>query len=337
MNVLLQQDQDLLLATERPKGRTVSPSWHSVRGKAVPANNMGVEASVQPFPILIAVSLASQTLPTQPPPQIQTNQSIVEAEWTFIRNCERAGINASFLEAFHPEGLIFRPQPANGKEWYAKQPETKSRLSWVPAFSFTAASKDLGYNTGPWDWRPGPGAEPKAFGWFFSVWKRNSAGAWKLFWDIGIPTREAAFGVAALRVTIPSRKETHGLEPLSEAQALELDKKFAAKVKSEGIENAYQTHLAPEGQVFRSPAQPLAGWTKARTLLLGSPGLRTWEPRGAAVARSGEILFVHGAYARDMEGKPPESGTYVRVWRRMGAAWTLELDLESPQPPKAEK
>jgi hypothetical protein len=49
------------------------------------------------------------------------------------------------------------------------------------------------------------------------------------------------------------------------------------------------------------------------------------------VARSGEILFVQGGYSRMVEGKPAESGSYIRVWRRLGPAWTLELDLESPQ------
>lgn len=256
---------------------------------------------------------------------------LVEAEWAFIHHCAKAGVKASFLEAFHPEGLIFRPEPANGKAWYGQRPEAKGLLSWAPAVTCTAASEDLGYNTGPWEFRTEPGAAPRAFGWFFSVWKRGPGGAWKLFWDIGVPTREAA-AVPVLKATPPSIREALPGAALSEAQALELDRKFIQKAVAESAEAAYRGFLAPEGRLFRSPAQPAAGWTAAQTLLAGSPGTRTWEPRDAAVARSGELLFIQGAYTRAREGKSTESGTYIRVWRRLGPAWTLELDLESPQP-----
>lgn len=280
-----------------------------------------------PTPLLFAALLSLRpqaAAPARQPP------GIVAAEWAFIQHCQRAGIKAAFLEAFAPDGLIFRPEPSNGREWYRQQLESPARLAWFPAVSFTAASRDLGYNTGPWTWSPDAEGEPRAQGWFFSVWKRDRSGAWKLFWDIGIPTREAAAGVAALKVSKPPATVA-ALVPLSESQALELDRRFAAKAKAEGVEHAYRAYLAPDGRVFRSPAQPALGWKAAETLLKASPGVRSWEPRGVAVARSGEILFVQGGYSRAVEGKPAETGSYVRVWRRLGTAWTLELDLESPQ------
>ena len=286
---------------------------------------------MKPMPCLLVFGLSLQIQSTPPRPAAA---GILEAERAFIRHSGREGIKASFIEAFHPEGLIFRPEPANGKDWYQRQPESKARLSWLPAISFTAASGDLGYNAGPWTWKPDPGSEPKAFGWFFSVWKRDPGGAWKLFWDIGMPTREPAADVPALKASGPARRVTAEVAPLSETQAIDLDRMFIAKAKSEGLEQAYRFYLAPAGRVFRSPSQPAAGWASARGLLAASAGARTWEPRGAAVARSGEILFVQGAYSRTQEAKPAETGSYVRVWRRLGTAWTLELDLESPQPPK---
>lgn len=287
---------------------------------------------MRPLPCLLAVVLSSMVQST--PPQRPAAAGILEAEWTFIRHCEWAGIKASFIEAFHADGLIFRPEPANGRDWYGRQPESKARLAWAPAVSFTAASDELGWNAGPWTWKPGPGSEPKAFGWFFSVWKRDPGGAWKLFWDIGMSTGEPAAGVPELRASGPARRPVAAVVPLSEAQALDLDRMFIAKARTEGLERAYRCYLAPAGRVFRSPSQPATGWTSAQGLLAASTGARTWEPRGAAVARSGELLFVQGGYSRTREAKAAETGSYVRVWRRLGTAWTLELDLESPQPPK---
>ena len=291
--------------------------------------------------LVTAVAAAATALPVEAAPthlEAPVRSGILDAEWDFIRHCERAGVKASFLEAFHPGGLVFNPEPANGREWYAKQPKSRSRLSWYPAISFTAASDELGYNAGPWEWRPDPESEAKAFGWFLTVWKRDDSGAWKLFWDIGIPLTDRALGVAALKAGARTGgKASPASAALSEQLALDLDRGFAAKARESGLEHAYRTFLAPEGRVFRRPSQPATGWGPVRSLLAASPGSRTWEPKGTAVARSGEILFIHGGYSRTVEGKSPETGTYIRIWRRLGTAWTLELDLESPRPPKPEK
>lgn len=278
------------------------------------------------IPMILAGVLAAAAAARPARPEA----GILAAEWSFIRQCEREGIRASFIAAFHPDGLLFNPDPHNGRDWYARQPESPARLAWFPAATYTAASGDLGYNTGPWEWRSRAGEPATTFGWFFSVWTRRPGTGWSLLWDIGMPTRTAAAGIPAA-VQPRSRKALAATVPLTEAQALELDRRFAARA-AEAAEPAYRTHFAPEGRLFRSPAQPATGWTEARALLAASPGRRTWEPRGAAIAGSGEILFVHGTYRRERTEGPAESGTYVRAWRRLGAAWTLELDLEAPGP-----
>ena len=292
---------------------------------------MDPEAKVRPMLLALSVILVAPAAATPRPAGMV--EGILAAEWSFIHHCERDGIKAAFVAAFHPEGLLFRPMPCNGREWYGSQPESPARLAWFPAITYTAVSGDLGCNAGPWEWRARAGDPAAAFGWFFSVWKRQPGSGWQLFWDIGIPTRSAARGVAPL--TTPSRRPraTVATAPLTEAQALELDRRFAAQA-AKGMEPAYRIHFAPEGRLFRSPDQPATGWPDARHLLAASPGHRTWEPRGAAVATSGEILFVQGSYRRDRTDGPAETGTYIRVWRRLGTAWTLELDLESPQPAK---
>lgn len=285
---------------------------------------------MNPVPLLAAAAL-SACLQGAPPLRPQAKAGIVEAEWGFIRHCEREGVKASFIEAFHPDGLIFLPDPVNGKKWYAGQPESKAQLGWYPAFSFTSAAEDLGYNVGPWTRRPTPDSAAMAFGWYFSAWKKEAGPTWKLLWDIGMPTRAAANGHEVLKASPPAGKPALRFAELSPVQALDLDRKFSAKARLEGLEIAYRTFLAPEGRLFRSPDQPASGWEAVRTLLSASPGDRTWEPRGALAAASGELLFIQGAYTRTQTGKAPETGTYIRVWRRLGAAWALELDLESPQ------
>src|SRR5436305_2394785 len=50
---------------------------------------------------------------------------------------------------------------------------------------------DMGYTTGPWEYRPKSMEDkPVAFGYFVTIWKRQSDGTWKAFLDLGTQNPE---------------------------------------------------------------------------------------------------------------------------------------------------
>lgn len=78
--------------------------------------------------------------------------------------------------------------PIIGKENFAKSfDETQkiTQISWEPVKVEVSTSGDLGYTWGNWKFEAG---EESVFGNYFSVWKRDKSGEWKLVLDGGNKT-----------------------------------------------------------------------------------------------------------------------------------------------------
>src|SRR5437867_11297490 len=120
-------------------------------------------------------------------------RSLVETERAFAGTCGEKGVRASFLEFFADDGIAFRPEPFRFKEAMKDLPPPSDplgvTLEWEPQAGGVAASGDLGYTTGP-SVRTDKTAEdkPQRFGQFFSVWKKQKDGRWKVAADIGVAT-----------------------------------------------------------------------------------------------------------------------------------------------------
>ena len=79
--------------------------------------------------------------------------SLVEAERAFARASIEKGIRASFIENLADDGILFRPRPVAGKKWMEDHPAPKGVLTWQPIFADVARAGDMGYTTGPWEFR----------------------------------------------------------------------------------------------------------------------------------------------------------------------------------------
>jgi hypothetical protein len=57
----------------------------------------------------------------------------------------------------------------------------------------------------------------------------------------------------------------------------------------------------------------------------------TWEPAEGLIAGSGDLGFTRGTLVRTEPGAKI-TANYVRVWKKVGPAWKLVLDLELALP-----
>src|SRR5687768_7313068 len=84
-------------------------------------------------------------------------QSLVDAERAFARASEEKGTREAFLAVIADDGILFRPAAVNGKKWLLDHPAPaspkRSSLSWQPRFADISAAGDMGYTTGPWEFR----------------------------------------------------------------------------------------------------------------------------------------------------------------------------------------
>ena len=119
-------------------------------------------------------------------------QQLFDTERAFVRAAAAKGFRDSFYEYFADDGIAFNPHPFRVRVSLAGQPSTPPPMGadWAPVWGDVAAAGDLGWNTGPLVYA-GRDGKPERHGLFFSVWKRQADGSYKVVLDIGSDTPAA--------------------------------------------------------------------------------------------------------------------------------------------------
>jgi ketosteroid isomerase-like protein len=271
-------------------------------------------------------------------------RSLVEAERAFASLSVAQGIKASFVANLADDGILFRPGPVAGKKWMEERPARDGLLTWRPTFADAAHSDDMGYTTGPWEFRPKKMEDkPVAYGHFVTVWKRQADGKWKVALDLGISHPEPPPAMASPEVTFPAdpwANKLFSIKTNAEAESaalLERESEFSKAVAGKTTADAFLAFLADGGRVYRPDEFPAVGKEAARALLAKKPGTLTWRPAKADVSRIPDVGYTYGTYEfKAADGKSSEAGNYLRIWKRQADGhWKVVLDLLSPIPPPA--
>jgi ketosteroid isomerase-like protein len=127
--------------------------------------------------------------------------TLADAERGFAAMSVAQGMRPAFLEWLAEDAVIFRPGPLNGQQSWRARSAPAGVLDWAPAFVELSGSEDLGFSTGPWEYRSKPDANPEAFGHFLSVWRRDAAGAWRVALDCGGSHERPERGLHEVKLT----------------------------------------------------------------------------------------------------------------------------------------
>jgi ketosteroid isomerase-like protein len=320
-----------------------------MNSKAFPWIALGV-AGLLAAPALSQTASQTAPAPAAPAPKpvaVVDRQaaldSLVAAEKAFAQMAAEKGTRDAFLAFLADDALVFQPDPMNGKEaWKARQP-SPAVLSWYPVHSEVSLAGDLGFNTGPYDFRQKAGEKPLVFGQFATIWARQTDGSWKAVLDLGAATPEPPSQVApSISLSGPAKVEVTALPKVDMAAALtallDADRAFAAATQEKGAAAAYEPLLTDDVRLVRASRQPALGREAARGLLAENPMPTTWEPLGGGVSRSGDLGYTYGFVKWHEDG--PESAwintsNYHRVWRKeKDAPWKLAFEVFSPRPQK---
>ena len=272
---------------------------------------------------------------------------LVESERDFAKASRAKGTREAFLDYLADDAILFRPHPVDGKKWMHDHPAPPGLLSWEPIFADVSRAGDLGYTTGPWQWRKG-GPEDKlsAFGHYVTIWKRQPDNAWKVALDTGISHPAPINRTSDWRSHQNSRKPAGKAEQMpmvnvetERAALLLLDREFAKASTAQGTLQAYLSYLADDARFFRMNAYPVMGKKAVRAALSQTPGTLTWQPTKAEVSSAGDLAYTYGTSqfkAKAGDGKPVENGNYVRIWKKQpDGQWKVALDIVNPIPPTA--
>jgi ketosteroid isomerase-like protein len=283
----------------------------------------------------VSLGFAQQT---KAPSAVET---MVATELAFAQMAKEQGTRPAFVSFIADDGVLFRPTAVRGKEWLAKNPapapsDKRPWLSWYPAVAQMAAAGDLGYTSGPWEFRPDINdAKAVAFGNFLTVWKRQADGSFKFAIDLGTgnPQPNPVAPPWQLPQSFRQASSRRGVEVPTETEALlQREREFSNASATRGAHKAFAAYAADDVRVFRNNQQPFVGKTNASAALPASGIVWTWQPAFADVSQSGDLGYSYGSYRLANDATNVETGNYYRIWQKQGNAWKVVADLLDPLP-----
>jgi len=268
----------------------------------------------------------------------QELQSLVETERAFSRHSVENGMRDAFLTYLAEESIVFEPRPVNGREVHAGREESPGTLVWWPVWAEISSSGDMGYTTGPWEFRRVvEGDTAVGYGHYVSVWRKQPDGTWRVAIDAG-----NAYGKPEIVQREPAVPDYHRpvLDPLDEetvqasrAALLQAERDLSALCGAGDAAAAFSGQAAEDVRLYRMGAYPTMGKKSLRRELSAIEGRLSWEPIDAAVSAAADLGYTYGISRIE---PPGDGGTaaefsYLRIWKRHpDGPWKVVLDLASP-------
>jgi ketosteroid isomerase-like protein len=266
--------------------------------------------------------------------------SLVNTERAFSRTAAEKGTRDAFLAFMADDGIVFAPGPVNGKKSWEARPKRPGLLTWEPSYADISAAGDMGYDMGPWEFRPkGPEDKPAAFGNFMTIWKKQSDGTFKFALDLGISNPHPVTAQTLSFSTVKSKAAKNASASDIEAgrnSILNIERELSKASADKGTLKAYLSYMADEVRLLREGKYPFVGKQAARTELESKPGTMSLQPEKSDIARSVDLGYTYGSYDwKSDDGKADEKGYYVHIWKRQSdGKWKLVMEVLNPLPKK---
>jgi len=290
--------------------------------------------------LLILCAVASALGLQQRSTRSKDLDAMVATERAFSRKAAEAGTRDAFLAFMADDSIVFAPGPVNGRKSWEPRPKRPGLLSWEPSYADISAAGDMGYDMGPWEFRPeGPNGKPAAFGHFMTVWKKQQDGSFKFALDLGIsnPQPTSAQPLSFSSVESKSAKNASTAEMAAgRGSVLNMEREFSRASVDKGALKAYLSYMADEVRLLHEGKFPFIGKQAAREAVGARIGKLSWQPEASDISRSLDVAYTYGAYdLKSADGKGDEQGYYVHVWKRYSDGnWKLVMEVLNPLPKK---
>jgi ketosteroid isomerase-like protein len=277
----------------------------------------------------------------EPLPEALTQ--MIEAERAFAARALVVGWKQAFLEFFSYSAIGFdEGRPGNAREQVAKNPDPPKdlQLIWEPRYGDSAASGELGYLTGPVkNVLPSRNKGQPRHSNYFSVWKRERDGAFKVVMDVGTQTPGPVPYATGFTRAPHANRFTGDYDdttpPLGTA-----DRLLNTALRS-GQARAYRNQLADGVRFHRQNTLPIVGQAAVVKWLASQPSYSSIDSQFAESARSGDLGYTWGSYSiapRRTVVAPSGPGAqqtidarlgfYLRVWvRERNGQWKVAVDV----------
>ena len=265
-------------------------------------------------------------------------QQMVQTEQAFSRMAAEQNTRDAFMAFIADDGLLFRPTAVNGKQWMREHPVPPSDkhplLAWQPAFAGMAAAGDLGFTTGPWEFKADVKDEkPSGYGHFVTLWKKQADGTWKFVVDLGI-SHPMSGGPQTLwqpTETKPPAKVERVDVASARKKLIDADLALLQDTTKHGFMRAFGLYASQNVRLYRMGNLPYIGAGASVVALASVKGHANWAITGGDVSSSGDLGYTYGTYKLTEATQVTEHGSYVRIWKKEGGQWRIVLDVANPE------
>lgn len=265
--------------------------------------------------------------------------AVVEAERAFAARAQVVNPRQAFVEYFAADAIAFTPLPGaafpglrEGKDWPVN-------IQWRPAAAAISGAGDMGYTTGPAEYRKTPGDPAHAWGHYTSVWGRQADGQFKVLIDVGVGHPQPAAPIPDWRPTRPAPPAAPVLPAAEQAERADELRQTDARLgahRAQDRRTAFGAVLAGDARLHRPGSVPVRGRDAVLAALVALDGEFGWrEADGVRVAASGDFGFTYGRGEFGARRSAPEQGvlTYLNIWQHRAGRWQLLVHLSQPVPP----
>ncbi len=263
---------------------------------------------------------------------------IVAAERAFAARAQVVNARLAFAEYFASDAILFAPFPTPAFPRLREAPDWSVNIQWRPVAAAVSGAGDMGYTTGPSEYRRAAADAPIGFGHYTSVWQRQPDGRFLVRIDIGIDHPAPALRGADWAP--PSM-------PPADAPVLDTAARSAAARELQAIDTrlgassrgdaplALASVLADDARWHRGGHLPVVGRTEVLVANEASGDVIGWAPTETAVAASGDFGFAYGRGRwRRTAGSEEGDLVYLNIWQRREGAWRLLVHVSHPVAPR---
>jgi ketosteroid isomerase-like protein len=257
--------------------------------------------------------------------------SLIAAEKAYAKLAGEKGFREASVSVLADDAVIFTPNAVNGKKFW-QQAKEDPVISWRPIFAAIARGGELGYTTGPSEYRNKRSDEkPEAFGHFVSIWQKDASGAWKVLVDVGVNHPQPPAPGGKIVTYVPKSSVAH---PETARAALETVQRDFAESLRKDQGDAILDAASEDIRVYRRGLQPAVGKSTAKKMLAAEHAKTSRTPLGAGTSTAIDLAYEYGEYTSDND-KANEHGIYLCIWRLdSDGACKLALDLQKSAPPE---
>jgi ketosteroid isomerase-like protein len=262
--------------------------------------------------------------------QLSPFDQVVASERAFAAASLEKGVHEAFLMNLAPDAIAFLPLPGPARPAHEGKPKTSVKLSWGPTWVAVSSAGDLALSTGPWQVKHNEKTLIKvSTGWFFSVWRRQPDGVWKVVVDAGIAspvtfdlpqTVENGFNGT------PAATPSAGGAAKARSGVTEAERAVSAAATA-GLGKAITAQADPHIRVYREGKAAAFGSTAANALLSGDTRKVSCTADDVVTSASGDLGYAYGTCVGE-GGESPSKHGFLRVWRMQAdGAWKILADV----------